>query len=304
LASRPFIATLAIVLSREVDCGEVVRYKDASTGGEAIATMSAMGTDTAGSALPGTAKERLEGGRTVPPWVRSEHEARYVFAGRFVRGRKVVDCACGSGISSRRFAVSGAERVEAFDLSKEAIDSAKQGGGEGDNLQFRVASAVSLPVSSGWADIYISLETIEHIQDDRGFLSEVTRVLADDGVFICSTPDRTITNPGRTLDDRPLNRFHVREYSRLELFGLLSAYFENVSLFGQNPCSARRAAFGASIARHLPGPLAARVVQLSKLRHLFGDSPDAHQVHPAREGERFEFVIAVCSGLRFANSAD
>jgi hypothetical protein len=40
----------------------------------------------------------------------AEHMARFAFASEFVKGVTVLDCACGSGVGSRRFSDSHAKK--------------------------------------------------------------------------------------------------------------------------------------------------------------------------------------------------
>lgn len=224
----------------------------------------------------------------MPPWVWREHEARYDFAARFVAQRVVLDCACGAAVGSRRFARAGARHVMAMDIDPANVTRIAA---ERDaTLSFAVASACALPVRSGSIDVFVCLETIEHVDDDGGVVAEAARVLKPDGVFICSTPNRNLTNPGTTLEDRPLNRFHRREYSSEEFLHLLRARFGSVEAWGQNPSLGL---VPAVLARTVPAKLAGRLGQVLKLPRLVFD-PGDHAVRPFAEARAWEYVTAVC----------
>jgi SAM-dependent methyltransferase len=239
-----------------------------------------------------TQNERLAGLGKVPRWVVYEHLARYEFASAFVRDRVVIDCACGAGIGSRRFAASGARQVEAFDSAADSFAKPPATSDLG-NLRFRVASALQLPMPDRSADTYISLETIEHLDDDRAFLAEVRRVLKPDGVFVCSTPDRTVTNPGKHLSDRVWNRFHLREYARSEFVALLQTAFGEVEMHGQNPQSPAWVRLLGVAGSVVPLHGAVRFNQALKAPRLFTAKPEHHVVMP-EQGRIFEYLVAVC----------
>lgn len=228
------------------------------------------------------------GSRWMPPWVWLEHRARYDFAARFVAGRTVVDCACGGGFGALTFARAGARRVLAFDLSGRTLAEARRAR-QHPAIHYVRASALAVPVRAAGADVFVALETIEHLADDRGFLAEVARVLGPEGVLICSTPNRAVTNPGRTLADQPQNPFHLREYARDELAELLSEHFAAVELYGQNP----GAVVIPRLTRLLPAAVAARLNQARKLSRLLFD-PSQHLVEHADPGKAWEYLTAVC----------
>lgn len=242
------------------------------------------------------AAERATAGG-VPPWVRAEHLARYRFAAGFVRGRAVVDCACGDGTGTAYYAAAGAASVLACDLSAEAVALACSGNPH-PSVCFAVADAVALPLPAASVDVYVSLETIEHLPDDHAFLREVVRVLRPDGMFICSTPNRTVTYPGTGRTVRPWNPFHVREYTEAEFVDLLSGYFGVLELYGQNRQSGWYTRLAAWVGRHISGMLAVRVNQLLKLPRFFYDPEVRHAVVPHRPGAYFEYLVAVCAGPR------
>jgi ubiquinone/menaquinone biosynthesis C-methylase UbiE len=79
-------------------------------------------------------------------------------------------------------------------------------------------------VESNQFDFVVSLQVIEHIEDDHNFLKEIYRVLKKGGKAIISTP-----NIALSLTRNP---WHVREYTAQELENLLKKYFDRVTLGG------------------------------------------------------------------------
>ncbi len=238
-------------------------------------------------------KERLSAGPFTPKWVFLEHLERYKFASNFVKDKIVIDCACGSGIGARIFAEAGARQVEAFDVSPEVIDLNGQKHRIG-NLHFYVGNAEALPIPNRLANVFISLETIEHLANGSHFLAEVKRVLKPGGIFICSTPNRTVTNPGKTIADKPFNKFHVMEYSKEEFAELLRKFFAEVKLYGQNLESGRKKGFLAFVGRFIPGHFAARVNQFFKLPRLLGLGKKDYSVKEIPQDAEPEYLVAVC----------
>ena len=245
--------------------------------------------------------ERLSHNRFIPKWVRNEHLARYAFAARFTKGKTVVDCACGDGIGTAAFLEAGAAVVEGFDQSAAAISAARARCPSA-NVRVRLSQAHALPLAAHMADVYISLETIEHLSEDEAFLTEVVRVLKPEGVLICSTPNRRVTNPGTSISDSPWNRFHVREYSMEEFTQILGARFGQVELYGQNPTPHIQAGAMEIAARILPRHGAVRLNQLLKLPALMYDTVDRHAVQALSARYSYEYLVAVCRRPRWTAS--
>ena len=241
-------------------------------------------------------RERVTFGSHFPPWIRHEHLARYLFAAELAPGKVVVDCASGDGTCARILAAQASE-VHGFDLSKEAVESAQRET-VADDVRFAVAHATALPVPDGFADLYVSLETIEHLPDQEAFLREAARILKPNGQLVCSTPDRDVYSPGNTLCSRPWNRFHVREYSQPEFAALLGRHFERIELFGQNPKSPALVNLRVALGRRTPGHLVVRLNQALKLPRYLYDRVEHHPVLPVLAERRYEILIAVCSGPR------
>lgn len=242
-------------------------------------------------------KERADAGAWLPVWVRHEHLERYAFAAAFAPDKVVLDCACGDGTGSAAFAAAGAREVRAFDVSADAVASASQKH-IAPHLSFAVGDATKVPVPDQFADLYVSLETIEHIENDHAYLTEAVRVLKADGTFICSTPNRAVTNPGRSITTKPWNPFHVREYDANEFVELLSKYFGSIELYGQNQQFRAINSTKSWFARRLPGLAVVRFNQATKLPRLLFDRQRHHAVRPLEGNDVFEYIVAVCEQPR------
>jgi ubiquinone/menaquinone biosynthesis C-methylase UbiE len=228
-------------------------------------------------------------------WVRNEHIARWEFAAGYATQRVVVDCATGAGGGADLFGRAGADHVYAFDASPDAVSTARARTGSNGCVTVREGSALSLPMQDASADLYVSLETIEHLEDDRAFLIEVRRVLRPGGVFICSTPNRAVTMPGKDAGEKPWNPFHVREYTREEFVNLLSADFEVTHVLGQNLRTKGRVGVMAAVGRVLPGHLAARFNSIVKLPRIAFDRVSQHRVREIPSNRDAEYLVAVCT---------
>lgn len=162
--------------------------------------------------------------RREESFLRAEHEARYRLAAQLVSGKRVLDIAAGSGYGSYSLATQGAAMVIGVELEGEAVRSAQEKFVH-PHLEYRQDSGDELTRVPEMFDMIVSFETIEHIDRDRLFLEKLDDHLVEDGLLIISTPNRIISNPGKSLTDRPENPFHVREYAQEEFRLLLEERF-------------------------------------------------------------------------------
>ena len=146
--------------------------------------------------------------------------------GEHGRGR-VLEIASGTGYGAD-FIASSAKRVIAGDNDLLTLQGSKAEYSR-ENLAFVLLRGEQLPFKAGLFQSVVSLETLEHIPDDRGFLSELYRVLVPKGLLALSTPFR------EEHCDRPENPYHVREYSVDSLTALLDPFFEIIRLLGRHP---------------------------------------------------------------------
>jgi ubiquinone/menaquinone biosynthesis C-methylase UbiE len=239
-----------------------------------------------------TTLERFSPDAWAPNWIRLQHIARYQWATKFARGANVVDAACGTGYGSKLLSQSGAASVHGFDLCPQTIARAKEQLG-GDRLYFTQADVTALPLAARSVDLLVCFETIEHVADDRGLLREAVRVLRPGGRFLCSSPNRLLTNPGTGLSDRPFNEHHVREYSTSEFASLLAEHFRQVTLLGQSFYSTRWASTLKSAAR-LRRISAVRLQQVRKLLSSPFQQLSQHMPRELCRSAEPEFILADC----------
>jgi ubiquinone/menaquinone biosynthesis C-methylase UbiE len=170
------------------------------------------------------------GERFTPECVREmlyEHYARYAMALNFVRGKRVIDAACGEGYGSALLA-QAAQSVLGLDIAADAIAHAKARYAL-NNLRFAQADVTALQLPEASVDVAVSFETLEHVHAQDAMLAGIKRALTANGVLLVSCPDKY------TYSDLPgyQNEFHVKELYRHELEQLLQAHFKHVRLFGQ-----------------------------------------------------------------------
>src|SRR4051812_38806208 len=119
------------------------------------------------SELPFTG-ERFVPGTRGEIWI--EHWHRYHFASRWVKGKRVLDLACGEGYGSALLA-RHAQSVTGVDVSPQAIEHARRVYGKLGNADFTVGSATSIPAAGASFDVAVSFETLEHIHEQEQFLA-------------------------------------------------------------------------------------------------------------------------------------
>jgi SAM-dependent methyltransferase len=160
----------------------------------------------------------------------NEHLARYTFAARLARGKRVLDAGCGAGYGSAELA-DAALSVIGVDVAPEAIEFARANYAL-PNLSFEESSVTTLPHADGSFELVVAFEVIEHLSNWNEFLLEARRVLAPTGQFIVSTPNKLYYTESRGADGE--NPFHVHEFDFKEFCEALKAVFPHVSMFLEN----------------------------------------------------------------------
>jgi len=163
------------------------------------------------------------------------HLARYLFASKMATGLvlDVASASCyGTSILNRQRQVSQAVAV---DINKDPLTYGKTVY-KTDAIQ---ADACYLPFRKGIFDTIVSLETIEHINDQRKFLCELQYVLTkNNGTLILSTPNKLFASPFLST---PIRQQHAEEHYLGTLQELMTDKFKVLEVYGQMKSSYTKA---------------------------------------------------------------
>jgi ubiquinone/menaquinone biosynthesis C-methylase UbiE len=152
-----------------------------------------------------------------------EHYVRYDAAQSLVKGKTVLDIACGSGYGTKLLA-KNAKKVYGVDIAPEVVEYAQENYGV-PNAEYLVGDGESIPLEDNTVDVVISFETIEHIKHYTQFLEEVRRVLKDEGLLVLSTPNE--------LEFAEGNHYHLHEFKEQELKDLLGKQYKYTNSYYQ-----------------------------------------------------------------------
>lgn len=180
----------------------------------------------------GTGDLHLTGERTLPGishenyWY-ERHVVAYERALPLARGRKVIDVGCGEGYGPAMLG-EVADSVLGIDLAPEVVAHARERYSS-EKISFEVMDVNRLEVPDGAFDLAVSFQVVEHLVDESGYFSELARVLKPGGLAFLTTPNRLTISPGR---EKPINPFHLREYTPDEFREALEGHFEDVEITG------------------------------------------------------------------------
>jgi len=157
-----------------------------------------------------------------------EHIQRYRFFKSFYPGKTVIDAACGTGYGTAFIRSEGAESATGIDISKEAIGFAKKHYQQ-PGLHYQELDCMRINEVGDSADVVVSFETIEHLNDPALFIKNVSETIKPGGTFICSTP-----NKDRLSGAGHFNPFHPSELPWNEFRNLFEKYFTVTGTFHQS----------------------------------------------------------------------
>jgi SAM-dependent methyltransferase len=140
----------------------------------------------------------------------------YKAASEFVKG-DIIELGSGEGYGIQMLAPL-AQRYLAVDKFDTNISGHA-------NVEFRKQLLPSLAgIADNTFDFAVTFQVIEHIQDDKTFISEIHRVLKPGGMLFLTTPNR--------LMSITRNPWHIREYTGAELATHVGKSFGKVEVKG------------------------------------------------------------------------
>jgi ubiquinone/menaquinone biosynthesis C-methylase UbiE len=126
-----------------------------------------------------------------------------------VKGKRVLDLGCGTGIISLKLKKRGA-KVSGIDLSPDMIEIARS---YAKGIEFKVGPAEKLPYKAGYFDATLALLVFDYIKDIDRALREVWRVTKRGGYFVIAmrnpiaTASSKVRIRGRKLDSTSIRKF-------------------------------------------------------------------------------------------------
>ena len=117
------------------------------------------------------------------------HWAGDIRNARPLAGKSALDVGCGAGLLCEPLARMGAQ-VTGVDAAPENVAAASvHAEGVGLDIRYMAGEIGSLDI--GTFDLVTAMEVIEHVADKAAFVRELAARLADDGLMVLSTPNRT-----------------------------------------------------------------------------------------------------------------
>ncbi|MBS3149665.1 class I SAM-dependent methyltransferase [Candidatus Woesearchaeota archaeon] len=139
----------------------------------------------------------------------SEQPATFSLLGN-IKGKKVLDAGCGSGVYSRLLAEKGAQ-VYGIELSSEMVDLAKKHCA-GMDIDFKQGSINKLPYANNTFDTIIASLVIHYLKNPETALKEFHRVLKKGGILIFSTTHPVLESFTKIRNNKGKNEIILSNY--------------------------------------------------------------------------------------------
>ena len=143
-------------------------------------------------------------------------------------GGRVLDLATGLGAGAALLAERG--RVLGVDVDGPALARARERYGA--RVEFLQSDAFALELEPHSLDLAVSVHTLEHVQDDAGFLARIHGWLKREAALVLEVP-LLARRPFLGIPE-PLSPAHVREYDAHGLLDLVAERFRVRELYGVN----------------------------------------------------------------------
>ncbi len=124
--------------------------------------------------------------KTKTPWVLEKIKSRFPLD----KKTHVLDIGCGAGFLSNPLAKAGLN-VTGIDLSEESLKVAKDFD-ETNSIDYLAADAYKLPFPDQSFEVVTAMDFLEHVEDPKKVIEEVSRVLKPRGLFVFHTFNRNL----------------------------------------------------------------------------------------------------------------
>jgi SAM-dependent methyltransferase len=150
---------------------------------------------------------------------------RYYWAGKYSKGKDVVEAACGTG-QGLSYLSGISKSLEAGDYSDAILSIARKR--YSDRVILRQFDAQDMPFQDQSKDVIILFEAIYYLPDAKKFVKECARVLRPGGVVLVATANKDL------YDFNP-SPHSFSYYGTVELNALFAAEGFRVKCFGDTP---------------------------------------------------------------------
>ncbi len=140
------------------------------------------------------------------------HQARYVFAAKYVLSGRILDMASGTGYGSEilfRESQADISEIVGVDICCDAIEYAKKRYAH-PSVTFLNQDIDTFQDAEKFQTI-VSLETIEHLPNPKHFVKKLIGLLQPGGILICSAP----TTPSVDVNPYHLNDFTEHSFRQM-----------------------------------------------------------------------------------------
>ena len=185
-----------------------------------------------------------------------------------LKGLKILDLGCGGGLLSEEFAKSGA-KVIGIDISENSLKIAKTHASKNNlTITYKKGYAENIPANDDTFNAVICADCLEHVDDLEKVISEISRVLKNNGVFCYDTINRNflskltaywLVNKIIKWQNRHLNvtekNYAVHDWNKfikpVELFQLMEKYsLKNLEIKGIQFAGIKNKSFKAKIGKN------------------------------------------------------
>ncbi len=169
-------------------------------------------------------------GESVWPGVQNDlfagHASLYLFAGRFVRGARVLDVGCGTGYGAAILASHGALEVLGVDIDPLSVAYANRHFAAA-GIHFRTGDAQRLLLSEATIDFLYASNVLEHLEAPELLLENAFQALRPGGAALFAVPP--ITSEAAATVHRGIH-YHRSNLSVVAWHTLLAGFPWNVSV--------------------------------------------------------------------------